>query len=220
MKKRTNIRSESRKPVDKSGVSPDVIRRLNIYLRDLKRLHLNGTDVISSAEIAKNLGITPVQFRKDLSCFGEFGTRGVGYQVSSLISSLQEILSTDSETRIALVGAGKLGGALLEYSGFSEFSLRISEVFDMDPEKIGKKISGRVIRNVKCFSEITSAEGLKTGIICVPASSAQSVCNLMVSSGITGILNFAPAKLKTGKDIFVANVDMAVELKSLSYFQK
>lgn len=190
---------------------------MSLYLRSLRRLGQQGVDVASSEEITRFLNISPVQFRKDLSYFGGFGKRGVGYDVKVLRKEIEKILGTDVIWKIALVGVGKLGSALLGYPGFVEFNLQIVTAFDNDLGKIGKIWEGIKIEDISGVKDIVKKNEIKIAILSVPAEAAQKLSKELVRCGVKAILNFAPINLVLPKNIFVSNVDMASELESLVY---
>ncbi|MCF7907728.1 MAG: redox-sensing transcriptional repressor Rex [Candidatus Omnitrophica bacterium] len=205
---------------DKKHFSLETIRRLTLYLRNLRKIKKQGVEVISSDKITKFLNVTPSQFRKDLSYFGEFGKRGVGYNVDFLIGQIQKIVGTHIDWNIALVGLGRVGGALLGFDGFSKFNIKITAIFDNDQKKIGKTKKGIVVQAIDNLSEMIKKDGIKIAIIATPPEVAQDIANQLIDSNIKGILNFAPIALKVPDNIFVSNVDMACELESLIFFVK
>lgn len=176
--------------------------------------------MISSDKITQFLNVTPVQFRKDLSCFGEFGKRGVGYEVRKLIGELEIILGVDNAWDIALAGAGSLGRALLRFEGFSRFNLRITYAFDTNPKVIGKVFSGVEIRDARYLRKTIEKHRIKIAIIATPPEAAQCTAEQVIKGGVKGILNFAPLVLRVPSDVYVSNVDMACELESLIFFVK
>jgi len=190
---------------------------MSFYLRSLRRLGQQHIDVASSGDITRFLNISPVQFRKDLSYFGGFGKRGVGYDVRALRREIEKILGTDVIWKIALVGVGKLGSALLGYPGFIEFNLQIVAAFDSDRGKIGKVREGIKIEAIGKAKKIIRENEIKIAIFSVPAEAAQKLSKELVNCGIKAILNFAPVNLVLPENIFVSNVDMASELESLVY---
>lgn len=194
------------------------VKRLCLYLRDLKKLKESGKKVISSSSITESLNVTASQFRKDLSCYGEFGKRGVGYDVDFLIKKIEEILGTSKVWEIALIGLGRLGGALLEFTGFLKFNLKITAVFDKDKRKIGRLYKGLVVHDISNLKRVLPAQNIKVGMLCTPPEVAQSVAETMQEAGIKAILNFTSANLQVRTNTFVSNVDMAAELQSLIYF--
>ncbi len=174
-------------------------------------------DVASSEDITEFLNVSPVQFRKDLSYFGGFGKRGVGYGINALSKEIERILGTDIAWKIAIVGAGKLGSALLGYPGFPEFNLQIAAAFDSDPERIGKVRKGIKIEDARSMRGVLRGKGIKIAILAVPADKAQEVGEELAGCGVKAILNFAPVNLMLPKRISVSNVDMASELQGLIY---
>jgi len=202
----------------KKCFSAETIRRLSLYLRNLRRFKENNVKIISSGEISKCSNVSPEQFRRDLSYFGEFGKRGVGYEIERLISELESILGIDKEWRVALVGVGSLGSALLRFEGFSKFHLKIICAFDIDNNKIGKNFSGVKIHSVENLAEVIKTDNMEIAIIATLPDVAQDVADKLMGAGIKGILNFAPVALRTNDDVFISDVDMACELESLIFF--
>ncbi|UCD15381.1 MAG: redox-sensing transcriptional repressor Rex [Candidatus Omnitrophota bacterium] len=209
-----------RKKEKKVNFSPGTIKRLSLYLRKLKKIHNDDINIISSNTITRLLNVTSDQFRKDLSYFGEFGKRGVGYNVALLLREIENILGINQEWKIALVGTGKLGSALLGFEGFSKLNLKITCGFDNQKDKIGNRIGGVKINDIKDLSKIVKKQNIKIAIIATPPEVAQDVARQLVKIGIKGILNFAPVSLNVSKNIVVSNVDMATELENLIFFVK
>lgn len=205
---------------NKNSFSLETIKRLSLYLRNLKRLREQGVDVISSRKLTTFLNVTPDQFRKDLSFFGGFGKRGVGYNVEKLTEEIENILGVNKKWGIAIVGVGKLGTALLGFEGFSKFNIKITSAFDVNKDKVGKEKKGVRIDHLKDMKDIVKRNNIKIAIISTPPEVAQEVSDGLVSSGIKGILNFAPVVLKVPQAVSVSNVDMASELESLIFFTK
>jgi redox-sensing transcriptional repressor len=199
-------------------ISEAVIRRLPVYLRYLQYLREMNITTVSSHELGQNLDMNPAQIRKDLAYFGEFGRKGIGYDVQYLIEKIKQILKLDRRLNVALVGAGNLGTALSNYRRFTNEKLKIVGIFDKFSEKIGKKIGPLQVQSLDKLSEMVKELDIKIGIITVPASEAQSVADLMIRSGIKGILNFAPVILKVPPEIPVRNADVTTELESLAYY--
>ena len=202
----------------KNGFSLETIKRLGLYLRNLKQLRQQGIEIISSDKITQLLNASSAQFRKDLSYFGGFGKPGVGYQVSRLIKEIEIILGVNKECKIVMVGVGKLGSALLGFEGFSELNLKIAYAFDSDKDKIGKKRKGIKIEDIREIKRIVQSNNIKIAIISTPPEAAQTTAESLIQAGVKGILNFAPIILKTAKGVSVSNVDMACELESLIFF--
>jgi len=187
-------------------------------MQNFKRLENNDIDIISSGQIAKLLNVTPEQFRKDLSYFGEFGKRGVGYETKTLIHELEKILGLSNSWKVAILGAGKLGCSLLNYQGFSELNINVVAAFDSDKEKIGKNVNGVVIHDVSRLKKIVKNHEIRICILSVPLKAAQEVANLAVNAGIHAILNFAPVVLNVPEDVYVTNMDIYSEIERLIYF--
>ena len=194
------------------------IRRLSVYTRCLLQLEEDGVTTISSQELAERFNLNSAQVRKDLAYFGEFGVRGIGYYVSGLKAELQRILGLDREWPVALVGLGNLGSALFHYKGFSRQGFRIAVVFDDDPAKIGRDIDGVPIVGTRDIAREVKARAIQIAILAIPAESAQVVTDQLVAAGIKSVLNFAPARLRVAKDARLKNVDLSIELETLSFY--
>lgn len=195
------------------------VARLSIYLRCLEELEAEDIPTISSQQMAQKFGLNSAQLRKDLAYFGQFGIRGVGYHVQFLTNNLKEILGLDQEWKVVLVGTGNLGSALLKYKGFSQKGFRISAVFDDSPLKVGRSIGGAEIKDPEKMPYLLRKEGIRIGIIAVPAPAAQGVAERLVASGVTSILNFAPTQLALPQGVKVQHIDLAAVLKTLSFHQ-
>jgi len=199
-------------------IPKETIDRLPLYLRCLDKLIEQGEENISSENFSSRLNLNSAQVRKDLSYFGDFGKRGVGYETKKLSSKIRTILNLDQRWQMALAGVGNIGSALLTYSGFDRRVFEVTMAFDRNPKLIGKEINGVEIENVSEISERITDEGVKLGIIAVPASSAQKVADMMVEGGVTGLLNFAPTLLDLPEEIKLAQVDITKELEQLVYY--
>lgn len=198
---------------------PDAtIGRLSLYSRYLKEADEKGIATVSSQHIAKATGVTPAQVRKDLAYFGEFGTRGVGYNSKELYSYIMRILGLDQRWSVAIVGAGNLGRALTQYKGFYERGFDITCIFDNDPKKVGKKLSNVNIYSLDLLDEKVQDLKINLGIIAVPASAAQEIADRLVKSGIRGIINFAPINIVVNEKIILRRVDLAAQLEYLTYY--
>ena len=193
------------------------IQRLAIYLEVLEKLHDDGITVISSEPLAKACAVNASQIRKDLTYFGEFGVRGVGYNIANLMASISEALGADRPWNCVLVGAGKLGRALLNHRDFSQRSYHIIGAFDSDPEKIGDEIGGITVQNVHNLKECTEQLNARIGIITTPPAWAQQVADQLVEAGIQGILNFVPARIFVPDDVFLEYVDFFHHLYAISF---
>ena len=194
------------------------IRRLSVYTRCLLQLEEDGVKTVSSEELAERFNLNSAQVRKDLAYFGEFGVRGIGYYASGLKAELQRILGLDREWQVALVGFGNLGSALFNYKGFARQGVRISVIFDDDPQKAGRTVDGVPILPLRELGPEAKGRNLQIGIVAVPAEAAQVVADRLVAAGIKAVLNFAPARLKVPKDVRLQNVDLSIELETLSFY--
>ncbi|HEY1169976.1 MAG TPA: redox-sensing transcriptional repressor Rex [Verrucomicrobiae bacterium] len=194
------------------------VYRLSLYMRCLQRLKSNGIHTVSSEALASAAGVKSTQLRKDLTYFGQFGTRGLGYDVEQLGKMISDLLGTNSLQPVVLVGVGNLGLALLSYRGFEQEGFEIVAAFDVDADrKRNKKIEQPILPMDK-LAEFVAGNAVKMAILTVPTIVAQEVTNELVRTGITGILNFAPIVLQVPEDVMVNNVNLAIELENLSYF--
>ena len=194
------------------------VYRLSVYFRGLQRLKANGIQTVSSEALARAAGVKSTQLRKDLTYFGQFGTRGLGYDVDELSQMISDLLGTTRLQPVVLVGVGNLGLALLSYRGFAQEGFEIIAAFDIEPtRKRGKDLS-MPIHGMDKLAEIISHNNVKMAILTVPVAVAQEVANHLMELGITGILNFAPIVLAAPEEVTVNNVNLAIELENLSYF--
>jgi redox-sensing transcriptional repressor len=193
------------------------VRRLSLYLRLLEEFDERGLATISSDELAAQGGTSSAQVRKDLSVFGSFGTRGLGYAVPELIAELREILGLGRVWRVVIIGAGKIGTALAQYSGFRRRGFSVIAVYDNDAAKIGTTLPGIVVRDVSTLEQDAAREHPDIAILTVPADRAQETADRAVQAGITGILNFAPTRIRVPRGVTLQGVNMAAELEVLSY---
>jgi redox-sensing transcriptional repressor len=198
-------------------VSDSTVGRLSVYLRLLEELQHDGTSTLSSEELAVHCGTSAAQVRKDLSFFGTFGKRGMGYGVPELIAALRSILGLERRWRVALVGAGKIGAALFAYQDFRRQGFYIESVFDSDISKVGQRWNGLVVRHDAELDDALHRDQIDIAIIAVPADVAQGVVDRVINAGVKAILNFAPIKLRVPDHVALKNVNMAVELEGLSY---
>ena len=194
----------------------ETIRRLPLYWRAVNFISAENHAHVNSKVLADVVHINPWQIRKDLSYFGAFGTRGVGYDTKKLLRKISDILRLNINQKAILVGVGNLGMALLKYSGFKSFGLDIVAVFDKQRQKIGKTINGVIVEDVSKLNKFKD-RGYYIGIIAVPAVAAQDILERLVYAGVCGILNFAPTVLEVPKNVTVINIDIAPELARLPY---
>jgi redox-sensing transcriptional repressor len=198
-------------------LSDATINRIPLYLRALQELNEKDWYIISSNDLADLVGVQPAQLRKDLSYLGEFGTRGVGYDISHLKNQLSNRIGLTKKWSIAVIGAGRLGQALIRYQEFKKHDLDIRAVFDNDPSKIGKKIESKYILDISEIKNVVEEEGIQIGIITTPAESAQLAAKLLVEAGIKAILNFTPTSIEVPGKVQVRHVDLSVELQILIF---
>ncbi|TVX92925.1 redox-sensing transcriptional repressor Rex [Paenibacillus agilis] len=199
-------------------ISEAVVRRLPVYLRHLKELKQSEVLTISSQDLGQKLDLNPAQIRKDLAYFGDFGRKGIGYDVSYLIEQIRHILKLDQQINVALVGAGKLGQALCNYSGFFNDNMKIVAVFDAFPARIETAIRDLQVQPMEELKESVEANNIRIGIITVPALEAQQVADRFVEAGVEAILNFAPVILKVPAHVRVHTADFSTDLFSLAYY--
>lgn len=198
-------------------ISESTVRRLSLYLNLLRDMSEAGTEVVSSVDLAGGIGTTAAQVRKDLSNFGSFGKRGQGYVVEDLRASIESILGLVRPRRVALIGAGKIGSALLGYRDLRARGFEIILAFDIDPAKFGRKVFGVPVLPMDQLEERLSADGIEIVILATPPAVAQEVANRVTSSGVAGILSFAASKLETESTLAVRWMDVALELEGLSF---
>ncbi len=203
----------------KLDIPRKTVYRLSLYQRGLQLLESNQIETVSSAALAKASGVKPTQLRKDLTYFGQFGTRGLGYAVTALSKKLDEVLGTTRLQPVLLAGAGNLGTALLGYyDGFAKEGFEIVVALDVDTHR---KHVGATKVKVRPFTDtenVVQEYQIKMAILAVPATAAQEVVNRLVAAGVQAILNFAPIILQVPANVVVNNVDLAIELENLSYF--
>jgi redox-sensing transcriptional repressor len=180
-------------------------------------LEKDGYETISSKELAKREKLTPAQVRKDLSLFGSFGTRGLGYPVRQLMQQISEILGINRLWNVALIGVGNVGSALVSYKEFAKQGFVIKLIFDNDQRKIGSNHKGIVVSDTAELKRLLNEHDVSIIILTVPAAAAQSVCDEVVEAGIKAILNFAPVNLRVPDNVLLRNENMAIELEHLSF---
>jgi redox-sensing transcriptional repressor len=198
-------------------IAESTVRRLSLYLRFLEEFEEQGIATVSSDALALRGGTTSAQVRKDLSFFGSFGKRGLGYTVPELAGRLREILGLGRDYRVVLLGAGKIGSALVQYRGFQKRGFEIVGIFDVDPAKIGKRWNGLTVSDVAQLEAEFAGQAIDIGVLVTPAEAAQELADRLVKLGIKAILNFAPVQLSVPDDVSVKNVNLALELEALSY---
>lgn len=201
-------------------ISESTIRRLSLYYRVLSVLEKENYQTVSSRELAKREKLTPAQVRKDLSFFGSFGTRGLGYPVSELKKQIGEILGLNRVWNVALIGVGNIGSALVGYKEFLRQGFRIKVIFDNDQRKIGSNHKGIKVSDIRNLEQDLRDNNIEIVVVAVPATVAQYIVDDVVKAGIKAILNFAPLNLKVPSDVFLRNENMSMELEYLSFALK
>ena len=199
-------------------VSDSTVGRLSMYYRSLLEFEKKGYKIVSSKDLAKTEKLTPAQVRKDLSFFGSFGTRGLGYPARELKEKIARILGLGRSWNVALVGVGNVGSALVSYKEFHKQGFNIKVLFDNDLRKIGKNHKGILVSDVKNLAEGLRKNKIDMVILAVPAQSVQEVADRVVSAGVKSILNFAPVQIKVPDDVVLRSVNMAMELEHLSFY--
>ncbi len=201
-----------------NGNVPDPsVRRLSAYLRQLENLSSKGVKNVSSRQLAEYMKVGQSQVRRDLTLFGQFGRPGLGYKVDELINQLRDILGTQKKWKVIIVGAGELCHALLSYAGFAERGFDLIAAFDVDPEKIGKKVGSGEVHHMNELEKVISENDIHIAVISVPGSQAQKVADRLVAAGIEGILNFAPADIEIPDNVHVNHVDITSHLEQISF---
>lgn len=204
--------------MEKLEIPQKSIYRISLYGRCLERLHENGQEMISSSALATAAGVNPSQLRRDLAYFGTFGTRGRGYPVDALRKAIHEGLGRAKLQPVIMVGAGNLGRALLRYDGFKKEGYEILAAFDLAAESLRNRNIPVPLHSTDDLPGFIKEKNVQMAILCVPATHAQEVANILVDAGIQGILNFSPAVLQVPSEVTVNSVDLALELENLNYF--
>jgi len=204
--------------VDKSDVPAVTVPRLALYLRKLRELRSRGVERVSSKDLAEMIDLNAAQIRKDFSYFGEFGTRGVGYEVARLVDEISHCLGLDRSWNVVIVGAGLLGTALARYRGFSEQGFRLVAMFDSSATVIGASYGTGRVRSIADLEDFCSEERVDIGLVTVPAGEAEATVGRLAAAGVKAVLNFAPVKIHAREDVLVRQVDLSSELMSLSFY--
>jgi redox-sensing transcriptional repressor len=204
--------------VKESKIPDATIERIALYSRPLERLMEKGEQLVSSERLAELCNVNPAQVRKDLSYFGEFGVRGIGYDVLDLLKEIRKILVSDREWKMGIVGMGNLGMALAENANFAKRGYKFVAAFDADPQKIGKQLPcGLVIQSVEDLKTLSQDLGIEVGVIATQPSQAQGAADMLIEAGIKAIINFSPVQLRRPKGCLLENVDFSVKLDDLAY---
>jgi AT-rich DNA-binding protein len=200
------------------GVPIPTLRRLPLYYQQLLLANRNGKNFISSDELGKATGSAPEQVRKDLSFLTGQGKTRVGYDTQKLAAIIEEYLGLLADKEAVLVGAGNLGRALALYPGFAQYGLKITQLFDIDPKKIGGKVGSLPVYAFSQLTERVAQAGIRVGIITSPPHSAQEIADAMLAGGIKAIWNFSMAHIVVPEDVLVRNADLSLELGVISHF--
>jgi redox-sensing transcriptional repressor len=193
------------------------VRRLSAYLRKLERLAAKGVEHVSSQQLAEYLKVGAAQVRRDLTLFGQFGRRGVGYEVADLVEQLRRILGTHAPWDVVVIGAGELSRALLRYRGFATRGFNIVAAFDVDARKVGKNVNGIPVLPMDQLTAIIEKHDVRLAVLAVPEAAAQETANQLAEAGIEGILNFASMGLEAPPNVFINQVDITAHLEQLSF---
>lgn len=195
-----------------------VIERLPLYLNVLIQMRQDGQSTASSARLGELTGVNPAQIRRDLTHFGSFGRRGVGYEVVGLIDRIQRILGSDQTNRLVLVGAGNLGSAFASYDGLRKHGFVVSAVFDADRRKIGSRLGDIIVRDVAELERVVAEQGIRIGVMAVPPAASQHVADRLAGAGVRVILNYTPAIVKVPAGVTLHNTDPVQELLHTLYY--
>lgn len=196
------------------------VARLPVYLRALHDLAERRVATVASQTLALAAGVSPAKLRKDLSCLGSYGTRGVGYDVSTLVEQISRLLGLTQDWPVVIVGVGKLGQALANYTGFAERGFRVVGLLDADSARVGQIVAGAVVRPVADLERVVAEHGVCIGVLATPAGSAQRMCDRLVAAGVSSILNFAPVVLSVPDGVDVRKVDLSLELQILAFHEQ
>lgn len=203
-----------------SEVPEVVVLRLPLYIRALLQLQREGVEVVSSQQIGERLHMTPAQIRKDLSYFGKFGKQGRGYCLRVLLDELRDILGLTEDWAACLVGVGRLGRAIINYTGFAPEGFTIVAAFDSSEDQVGNSVGEFTVRPMRELADVVNNMGVSIGIVAVPSEQAQTVIDQLVDNGIKGILNYAPIAPYVPEGIVVRNIDPVLSLQSMTFYLK
>ena len=199
------------------SISRATVDRLPLYFRTLRLIKSDGSEIVSSEELGRRIGVTPEQIRKDLASFGAFGKKGVGYHVAELVNNISQILGLDRKWNIAIIGVGHLGWALANYRNFASLGFHLTALFDQNPAIVGQLINGVDVLSVADLETTVASRNIQIGVIAVPAGEAQAVADRLVAAGVHGIWNFAPVRIRVPDNVQIVSEDLSVGLSTLSY---
>ncbi|MBS3765208.1 redox-sensing transcriptional repressor Rex [Candidatus Bipolaricaulota bacterium] len=203
--------------MDRPEFPRETIRRLPLYLRCLNRLLILGKDTLTSKELSEFLGVKPAQIRKDFSYFGDFGTRGVGYDLENLVKEIRKILNLEEEWELAIAGIGNIGDSILDHIEFNQPGFRFAAAFDQQPDLVGSTIRGNRVHELSEIEEVLEGLDVRIAVLAVPAIDARNVADSLANAGVKGIINLAPIFLNPPEDVKVAQMDLSSELGQLVY---
>ena len=198
-------------------IAESTVRRLSLYLGFLEDIHRRGTTTVSSEQLAKLGGTTSAQVRKDLSLFGSFGKRGLGYSVTELLGRLRQIMGLERRWRVCIIGAGKIGAALAQFEGFAQRGFDVAAVYDSNPARIGEMLGEQRVRDVAFLERDAETEKFDIAVLAIPPRGAQKMADRVGRAGIGAILNFVAGPLTAPPKVAMRTVDMAMELEALSF---
>ncbi|MFO0012537.1 MAG: redox-sensing transcriptional repressor Rex [Planctomycetota bacterium] len=201
----------------RSEIPTATVSRLALYLRELQQIARSGSANVRSGSLAERLGLKDSQVRRDLSCLGQVGQRGVGYRVQDLVATIQHVLGSDRSWNVVLVGVGNLGRALSGYRGFDQLGFRLVAAFDSDPNTVGSSVGALRVQHLDHLETFAAQQSIDLAILAVPASAASAVAARLQQAGVSGILNFAPVVIPSNAVITVQPVDLALELQRLAF---
>jgi len=201
-----------------SDVSPLTLNRLSLYLRCLQDLASQGVERVSSKELAERYQLSASQIRKDLAQFGEFGIRGVGYEIEHLRDRLRALLGLDRRHGLVILGVGSVGTALARFAGFNQDGYRVVGLVDSDPAKVGRRLGTLRVEPVARLTAVVRETGATIGVLAVPAAAAQSSYDALVAAGIGAVLNFAPTQIRESRGVRIKTVDLRVDLEELGFY--
>ena len=199
------------------SISRATVDRLPLYFRTLRLIKSEGSEIVSSEELGRRIGVTPEQIRKDLASFGAFGKKGVGYHVAELVKNISQILGLDRKWNIAIIGVGHLGWALANYRNFASLGFHLTALFDQNPAIVGQLRNGVDVLSVADLETTVASRNIQIGVIAVPAGEAQAVADRLVAAGVHGIWNFAPVRIRVPDNVEIVSEDLSVGLSTLSY---
>lgn len=202
------------------GVPDATVARLPVYLRVLRGLVERGVTTVSSEELALASGVGSAKLRKDLSCLGSYGIRGVGYEVDYLVHQIGRELGLSHGWHVGIIGIGSLGRALAGHSGFAARGTEVVALFDVDPAVVGQRVGGLRVRSGDAMEHDLAELRVRIGVLAVPAAPAQDLCDRMVAAGVTSVLSFAPTELSVPAGVDLRSVDLSTELQILAYHEQ